>query len=328
MDNFLQSPEWARFQEMNGREVVRTESGVYGFVHTLPIVGAYLYLPRFPGDTIAHSESAVESLISLAKKMTYGWVRIEPETEGVLKMWEDILSRRGENDYVRLVKAPHDMQPREIFVIDVSLSEENLLAGMKAKTRYNIRLAEKKGVRVFTTRAKKYQELFFSLIQATAKRQGILPHPQSYYEKMLDAFSEEQLTLFVAEFEGTVLAANLVLFFGDTATYLHGGTSDMHRDVMAPMLLQWEQIRVAKQRGCRWYDFGGVSVSSEIKNQKSNIAAWAGITRFKLGFSPATVPRVFPGCYDMVIDLKRYGLYTRLRFLQQSLSTMKKFLRG
>lgn len=328
MDNFLQSPEWARFQEMNGREVVRTESGVYGFVHTLPIVGAYLYLPRFPGGNISDAQSILKDLVSLAQQKKFGWIRVEPETEEILHVCERVISSWGENEQVRLVKAPHDMQPREIFVIDVSLSEENLLAGMKAKTRYNIRLAEKKGVRVFTTRAKKYQELFFSLIQATAKRQGILPHPQSYYEKMLDAFSEEQLTLFVAEFEGTVLAANLVLFFGDTATYLHGGTSDMHRDVMAPMLLQWEQIRATKQCGCRWYDFGGVSVSSEIKNQKSNIAAWAGITRFKLGFSPATVPRVFPGCYDMVIDLKRYGLYTRLRFLQQSLSTMKKFLRG
>lgn len=328
MDNFLQSTQWARFQEKSGHEAVPIEDEAHGFVHSLPVVGSYLYTPRFPGDTIVHPESAVESLISLAKKMAYGWVRIEPETKGALKIWEDVLSRRGGNDRIQLVKAPHDMQPRETFVIDVSLSEENLLAEMKAKTRYNIRLAEKKGVRVFTTRAKKYQKLFFSLIRATAKRQSILSHPQSYYEKMLDVFPEEQLTLFVAECEGVVLAANLVLFFGDTATYLHGGTSDMHRDVMAPALLQWEQIRVAKQRGCRWYDFGGVSVSSEIKNHKSKITAWTGITRFKLGFSSTAVPRVFPGCYDLIIDQKRYGLYMRLRFLQQSLSTMKKFLRG
>ena len=167
MDNFLQSPEWARFQEMNGREVVRTESGVYGFVHTLPIVGAYLYLPRFPGDTIAHSESAVESLISLAKKMTYGWVRIEPETEGVLKMWEDILSRRGENDYVRLVKAPHDMQPREIFVIDVSLSEENLLAGIRQR-HDTISDSQKKKAYEFLRREQRNTRNYFFL---SSKRQ-------------------------------------------------------------------------------------------------------------------------------------------------------------
>lgn len=219
------------------------------------------------------------------------------------------------------------MQPRETFVMDISKSEEELLVQMKAKTRYNVRLAEKKGVRIFMTREKKYRDIFLTLIEATAKRQNILPHPKSYYEKMIDAFSEEKLTLFVAEYEGVVLAANFVLFAGDTATYLHGGTSDAHREVMAPVLLQWEQMREAKRRGCHWYDFGGVSVSAEINNHQSKIAAWEGITRFKLGFSPDTVPMTFPGCYDMVVDQKRYELYSHLRFLQKSLSMMRKFLR-
>lgn len=327
MDNFLQSPEWARFQEMNGREVVRTESGVYGFVHTLPIVGAYLYLPRFPGGNISDAQSILKDLVSLAQQKKFGWIRVEPETEEILHVCERVISSWGENEQVRLVKAPHDMQPRETFVMDISKSEEELLVQMKAKTRYNVRLAEKKGVRIFMTREKKYRDIFLTLIEATAKRQNILPHPKSYYEKMIDAFSEEKLTLFVAEYEGVVLAANFVLFAGDTATYLHGGTSDAHREVMAPVLLQWEQMREAKRRGCHWYDFGGVSVSAEINNHQSKIAAWEGITRFKLGFSPDTVPMTFPGCYDMVVDQKRYELYSHLRFLQKSLSMMRKFLR-
>ncbi len=327
MDNFLQSPEWARFQETNGREAVQTESGAYGFVHTLPIVGSYLYFPRFPGGNISDAQSILKSLVLLAQQKKLGWIRVEPETEEIVHVCEHVISLWRENEQIRLIKAPHDMQPRETFVVDISKSEEEILAQMKAKTRYNVRLAEKKGVRIFMTREKKYQDIFLTLIEATAKRQNILPHPKSYYEKMIAVFPAEKLMLFVAEYEGVVLAANLVLFAGDTATYLHGGTSDAHREVMAPVLLQWEQMREAKRRGCVWYDFGGVSVSAEINSHQSKIAAWEGITRFKLGFSPDTIPTTFPGCYDMVVDQKRYELYSHLRFLQKSLSIMKKFLR-
>jgi len=327
MDNFLQSPQWARFQEMNGHEVVRTESGAYGFVHMLPIVGPYLYLPRFPGGNISDTEATLKDLILLAQQKKFGWIRVEPETEETLHVCEHVIYSWRENEKIRFIKAPHDMQPREIFLVDISKSEEELLAQMKAKTRYNVRLAEKKGVRIFMTREKKYQDIFLTLIEATAKRQNILSHPKSYYEKMIAVFSDEKLMLFVAEYEGAVLAANLVLFAGDTATYLHGGTSDTHREVMAPVLLQWEQIREARHHGCLRYDFGGVSMASSIKNQKSMISAWEGITRFKIGFSPGTAPTIFPGCYDIIVDQKRYELYSRLRFLQKSLSVMKKFLR-
>ncbi len=328
MDNFFQSEEWRRFQEMSGYDSVRIGDDAQGFIHTLPVVGRYLYTPRFPSRGTVDPESLLGELIAHAKKARCAWVRIEPETEEILKSWKRAISEWGGNDGIRLIRAPHDMQPREVFVVDVSRTEEDLLAEMKAKTRYNIRLAEKKGVRIFATREKRYREVFFKLIEATAKRQNILPHPESYYENMLTVFSEERLSLFVAEFKGQVLAANLILFSGDTATYLHGGTSDVHREMMAPVLLQWEQMREAKQHGCQWYDFGGVSVSSEIRNQKSKIAGWEGITRFKLGFSSGTAPKVFPGCYDMVIDRGRYGLYLRLRFLQRSLSIFKKFFRG
>jgi lipid II:glycine glycyltransferase (peptidoglycan interpeptide bridge formation enzyme) len=185
----------------------------------------------------------IDDLLTSANKTGSGWVRIEPETEEVLRIWKQSVFDREKNTGICLVKAPHDMQPREVLVVDISKAEKDLLSEMKAKTRYNIRLAEKKGVRIFSTREKKYQEAFFELIEATAKRQNILPHPKSYYEKMLSVFSEEDLSLFVAEFEGYVLAANLILFSGDTATYLHGGTSDVHREMMAPVLLQWEQMR-------------------------------------------------------------------------------------
>jgi peptidoglycan pentaglycine glycine transferase (the first glycine) len=327
MDNVLQSEEWARFQEMSGRQVVRLGSGAYGFGHVLPVVGAYLYTPRFPDAKISHPKSHLRELYELAKKKQFAWIRIEPETEDVWQSCAREIDAWGENEALRLIQAPHDMQPRETFVVDISKTEKELLADMKAKTRYNVRLAEKKGVRIFMTREKKYQEIFWELIEATSRRQNILPHDKTYYEQMSHVFSEEKLSFFVAEYEGEVLAVNLVVFCGDTATYLHGGTSDRHRQVMAPVLLQWEQMREAKRRGCLFYDFGGVRSTAGAEKPGAVTNDWEGITRFKLGFSPNTIPTVFPGCYDMVVHQRRYALYARLRFLQQSLSMMKKFLR-
>jgi lipid II:glycine glycyltransferase (peptidoglycan interpeptide bridge formation enzyme) len=364
---FLQSEAWARLQAAAGHEVVRIGDDhayiamqnmagmAYGFVHALPLVGKYLYTPRWPGKGILNLESRILELTETAKMSGCKWVRVEPETEEVLEVVrneietlrsstdserpEGLEGRQAQGDNVSIVVAPHDMQPRETFVIDISKSEEELLAAMKPKTRYNIRLAEKKGVKVFATRENKYQAAFLDLIAATAERKDIVPHPRSYYEKFFTELPEDMLYFFVAEYEGAVIAANLVMVCGDTATYLHGGSGDKYRDVMAPFLLQWEQIKFAKTKGCTRYDFGGVktvngqqlTVNGEIQNPclagrqaKSKIDSWSGITRFKTGFSPQTAPTVFPGCYDIVLDKCGYRRYAQLRFVQKVLSSTKK----
>ncbi len=320
---FLQSEAWAKLQVAAGHEAVRIGDDAYGFVHVLPLVGRYLYTPRWPADGIKNQESRIKNLLAEAEKVGAKWIRIEPETEGM----KEILLRQlaDQNGTVSVEKSPHDMQPRETFVIDIAKSEDELLAAMKPKTRYNIRLAEKKGVRVFATQEKKYQEAFLDLITATAERKDIVPHPRSYYEKFFTELPEEMCHLFVAEYEGVVVAANLVMIYGDTATYLHGGSGDRYREAMAPFLLQWEQIKFAKSKGCAKYDFGGVrtvnsqqsTVNGETTNYKlQTTSSWGGITRFKTGFSPKTEPTVFPGCYDIVLDKKAYCLYGKLRLIQ------------
>lgn len=350
---FLQSEEWLAFQEACGKEALRLSSddfSVNGIIHELPLVGKYLYTPRWPMGDI---RNGIRTLLYEAKKRKVRWIRIEPKTEALL---EEIKKSVSYN----VVKAPHDMQPRENFVIDITKTEEELLAAMKSKTRYNIRLAEKHDVKVFATREEKYREAFLALIESTAQRQHILPHPRSYYEKYFSVFPETMCELWVAEYEGPastredgsstrggkILAANIVLFYGTTATYLHGGTSDEHRDVMAPVLLQWSQIREAKKRGYSAYDFGGVckgdrgqkmndkgkpkaeEKKSFITHHSSLISrSWAGITRFKTGFSPGTDPTIYPGSYDIILDAKKYWLYDRLRHLQAGLALLKKFIR-
>ena len=197
------------------------------------------------------------------------------------------------------------MQPREILVLDISKSEEEILAGMKQKTRYNIKLAEKRGVHVTYNMKHVTQEnidKFLQLVKITSKRDKITSHPDAYYRQMFETIPSEILKLYIAEYEGKIIAANLVLFFGKTATYMHGASDNEHRNLMAPYLLQWRQIQDAKAAGCTRYDFGGVKTGDADKS-------WAGITKFKTGFSPATNAVEFPGSYDIVIDPVRYGLY-------------------
>lgn len=317
---FLQSEHWRTFQEAAGHKVVHVEGAGFrasGIVHELPVVGEYLYFPRGPVVDSGHTDISVvvKEMARAAKKLGVKWLRIEVSDERIVEKIRTFFRER-------VSKAPHDVQPREILVADLLVSEGDLLSRMKQKTRYNIRLAEKKGVKVFETREKKYQEAFLKLIEATAGRKEIVAHPLGYYRKFFEAFPESVCRLFVAEYDGEVLAANIVARYGDFAYYLHGGSSGKSRELMAPYLLQWHQMQEMKKAGCRYYDFGGVRVATRNEGNGS----WEGITRFKQGFAPETEPLLFPGAYDIILDEKHYSLYNHLRHLKQSLSYLKKFI--
>ncbi len=325
-NELLQSEKWLKFQEAAGKQVIRffTDNwSANGVVHSLPFVGKYLYVPKGPLGRIRSQETGVkegglvksmmESLSAKAKEEDAGWIRIEPETDEVLAEIRNSVS-------LKLVKAPHDMQPRETFRVSLALSEEELLASMKSKTRYNIRIAEKRGVKIISSTEKRYRDEFIRLVTGTAERKGIAPHPVLYYEAMLETLLGADATILAAEKDGEVVAANLLTFFGDTATYLHGGSDDRHRADMAPFLLQWEGLREAKRRGCSWYDFGGVS-TAEFEASEGK---WLGITRFKFGFSPDTRSTVFPGAYDIVVSPSRYATYLFLQRIRTLLSSFGK----
>jgi lipid II:glycine glycyltransferase (peptidoglycan interpeptide bridge formation enzyme) len=319
---FLQSTEWLKFQEAFGRRTFSVEDENFSakiIEHVLPIVGRYFYVPRGPILKVASGKLQVESflneLIELSKKEHAGWVRIEPGDSRLL----DPIRLNS-----RVAKAPYDVQPKEVFKIDISKPEEQLLAEMKSKTRYNIRLAQKHGVSLRITNGYECAnntciEKFLELTKEMARRQGIVSHSEEYYRKMFETFSEDMLRLYCAEYDGKIIAANLMLFFGDTATYLHGASSNENRNVMAPFLLQWQAIMDAQKCGCRWYDFGGVQTGRIEHKKHSDLS---GVTAFKTGFSPMTEPVVFPGTYDMIINQRQYALY---KGLQKAKMLIKKF---
>ncbi len=209
-----------------------------------------------------------------------------------------------------------DVQPREILVLDISKSEEEILAGMKQKTRYNIKLAEKRGVKVYNSREEKYIEKFCRLVGITSERDKIKSHPENYYRKMFETIPDDILKLYVAEYEGKIICANVVSFFGKTATYMHGASDNIHREVMAPYLLQWQAILDAKKAGCEKYDFGGIK-SHNIEHGAWNKSNWEGITKFKTGFAPNTDSIEFPGCWDIVLNSNKYNLYRMLQKIKK-----------
>ncbi|HLC95107.1 MAG TPA: peptidoglycan bridge formation glycyltransferase FemA/FemB family protein, partial [Patescibacteria group bacterium] len=267
---------------------------------------------------ISNFKNSLTNLIVLANERKAQWVRVEPQTEGLLEEVKKAVP-------YQVVKAPKDIQPKEIFVVDITPDESILFEAMKSKTRYNIRLAEKRGVRVFATQAKQYQQQFLEFIQMTAKRKGIRAHPREYYETFFSSVPETMWQLFVAQYEQEVLVINLVVLYGTTAIYLHGGSNDVHRDMMAPYLLQWEQMKFAQTQGCTRYDFGGVHTIPNTQYQIPNTISWSGITRFKTGFSPQTTLIAFPGTYDIVLNPRIYKVYTFLYRLKAHFNRIKNF---
>jgi lipid II:glycine glycyltransferase (peptidoglycan interpeptide bridge formation enzyme) len=324
---FLQSEYWRKFQEAWGRKAYALlTNGEDGelivsasiITHKLPVVGNYFYVPRGPvienfkfeilnlkSNSNDKITKFINNLINLAKENNIGWIRIEPNSDGELKLIQGNFPKN-----IKIKKSSVDMQSREILVLDISRSEEDLLAGMKQKTRYNIKLAEKKGIKIYSSREEKYVEDFLRLVKITAQRDKITSHPENYYRKMFEVVPSEILKLYVAEYEGKIIAENLVLVFGKTATYMHGASDNEHRNLMAPYLLQWQQILDAKKASCERYDFGG------IKTGKAD-NSWAGITKFKTGFVPGVEPIQFPGCYDIILKPGKYNLYRVLQKIKR-----------
>jgi len=338
--DFLQSKIWREFQKAAGHAVFEVDN-ISIIEHQLPIVGKYFYIPRGPEIHGTYSiKHITNELIKLAKENKAGWIRIDPRSKELL---ENI---KKATEY-KIVKAPHDMQPKEIFMIDITNPEEQLMAEMKEKTRYNIKLSQKRGVSVKVIsnfqfpisnkipnpneqNSKKYFEEFLRLVKITSERNEITAHPAEYYRQMWETIPAENLKLYVAEYQGKIIAANLMIFFEDTAIYLHGASDNEYRNVMAPYLLQWQAIKDAKEAGLKKYDFGGVKTfnmqhetynKENIPNTKYQIpnTSWSGITRFKLGFSKNSEATEFFGSYDIIISNLRYKLYRVLEWMKRGM---------
>jgi len=304
--NFLQSWEWGEFQKSIGRQMFFLKNNSFQALavkHDLALGKSYLYCPRGPilvksqntdSKLQTNHKTQISSFLNeiqkIAKRENAIFVRIEPTGD----IEEDDLRKAG------LIRAQKDVQPSKTLILDLSLSEEELLAQMHEKTRYNIGLAERKGVSITLHKLEDNDgafEKFWQILSQTAKRQNIHIFSEDYYKiQMTNKSRQFENLLFIAAYQGEAIAANLVNLFGQTATYLHGGSDNESRALMAPHLLQWEQIKEAKRRGCKAYDFWGYDEER-----------WPGVSRFKKGFGGREVQYI--GTFDLILKQAWYSAY-------------------
>lgn len=176
-------------------------------------------------------------------------------------------------------KAHAHYQPENTLILDLTQTEEQILAQMKPKGRYNIKVAQKHGVEVRVSDGnEKDLEAFYKLLEETTQRDGFSGHNLEYYKNMLTILGPEQVKLYLASYKGEIIGGIIATFFKDTAIYYFGASGNKHRNMMAPYLLQWRAICDAKKLDLKFYDFLGIAAEGAVKH------AWAGVTDFKLKF--------------------------------------------
>lgn len=307
--SFLQSWAWGGLQEKLGNSFWRLifeEGGEIQAVSmvikkVLPFGGCWLYVPRGPVIRKVSEESKLgeawkEKMLEIARKEKAIFMRCDPA-------WEDEVwfKKKGWQ------RADREVQPQHTLVLGLEKSEEELMAGMHAKTRYNVRLAERKGVKVRFSASLKDIEVFLGLSREVTERSSFRYHPDNYYRAMLKALKEnDMIEVAVAEHEGIALAANILVTFGGVATYAHGASSSSKREAMAPQLLMWESIKRAKLKGAKKFDFYGVAPPGSDKEH-----SWSGITRLKQGFGGKRESYI--GAYDYVLQPGMYMVLNVVR---------------
>ena len=192
------------------------------------------------------------------------------------------------------------IQFKNTFVIDLQKTEDEILADMKQKTRYNVRLGTKKGVSV---RKAGLDELpaIYEMYAETSNRDGFIIRPKDYYLNLWTLFMEAGMaTPLVAEVEDDLVAGIILFHFGDRSWYLYGMSRNLHREKMPNYLLQWEAIKLSKSLGCKVYDLWG---APDVFNESDRM--W-GVYRFKEGLGAKVVQTT--GALDYPVNQNKYKI--------------------
>lgn len=288
MKSLLQTKEWADFRISQGWQAHNID-GIFVLERELPMGKSFLYAPEVEWGAIKLNKF-LSNLQKNIKKNNQIFLRLE-----ILdKNSDEIVQRLKQSGFV---KAFEELQPEYRQVLDISKSEEEILQQMRSKGRYNIKIAQKHNVEIKNS---KNVDGFYKIFAETAQRDGFSIRPKKYFEKMLEILGN-YCELLYAEFQGKIIAAEIVAYYEETASYLYGASGNEYRNVMAPYLLHWEAIKKAKEKGCKFYDFLAVAPEGQ-ENHK-----YAGISRFKRQFGGQTVQIV--GGYDLVFKPTWYKLF-------------------
>ncbi len=298
----LQTWEWGQFKSRWGWTpcyYLHTEHTAAALVlrRTFsPLKLNILYVPKGPAldyRDAALTERVLSDLSTIARRDRAIFIKIDPDLP---QGDRSILLERGWRF------SAEQIQFRNTMLIDLTRGEDELLAAMKPKTRYNVRLAQKKGVTVRSGNVADL-DLLYAMYAETAQRDGFIIRPIAYYRDAWGSFIQSGLAQpLIAEVEGEAVAGLILFRFADRAWYMYGMSRSIHRDKMPNHLLQWEAMRWAKAQGCTVYDLWG---APDELNEKDSM--W-GVYKFKEGLGAEFAPQV--GAHDFVVSRAGYWLYT------------------
>ena len=303
--HLLQTAAWGRLKSSFGWRVeslALDRAGTLLLFRPLPFGYSIGYLPRGP---VPATQTALSELLPaidrLCRSRRAAFLSIEPD-------WPDGDSEREALRRNGLRPGARTIQPPRTILVDLRGTEDELLARMKPKTRYNIRLAAKHEVAVA---ASEDIAAFARLMNTTGLRDSFAVHSESYYRAAYAAFTPHQtVELFLASYRGEILSGLMAFAWGNRAWYLYGASSNLHREVMAPYLLQWEAMRWARSRGGELYDLWGIPDAEEedLETQFTDRedGLW-GVYRFKRGFGGRVWRSV--GTWDRVYNPALYLVY-------------------
>ena len=303
--NLLQSWLWGELQSRFGWTVERllVQEGRHGLCSlqrtpTLVPGGAVYYVPRGPAVLESARMATLDELERRARAGGGVVLRLEPN-DPVGDQWPAFFEGRG-------YTSCKPIQPEATQLLPIDLEPEALKAGFKPKTRYNLNLSERKGVKV---RASKDVQTFARLAADTARRQGIHLPGAAYYQAAIDLFGPgDAVRLYLAEHDGDTLGGIMVFRFGKTAYYLFGGSTDHKRELMPNYLLHWQAMLDFRAMGCETYDWWGVP------EEPAPDHPWFGLYRFKTGFGGETVRYI--GLYQRVLRPAALALEERAQRLK------------
>ncbi len=304
----LQTWEWGEFRKKTDVKVERVgffeegklQQALQVTFHPVPHFEQYSigYFPRgfYP------TEEQLSALKQLGKKHNALFVKLEPnvarkvEETADFKQLAHFLVDQG-------CQPGRPLFTKHTFQLDLTQSEEELFKNLKRKTRYNVRLARKKGVQIVEDNSHKGLQIYLDILQETINRQGFYAHQPDYFEKMWDKLKYgEMMHIFHAFYEDTPIVSWIVFQLNDTIYYPYGASRSIHRDVMASNLMMWEIITWGKKQGCQTFDMWGSLGPNPDKNHP-----WYGFHRFKKGYGGDLMR--FLGTYDLVLNQPLYSIF-------------------
>ena len=287
--NFQQALEWGKVKTAWNNEVIlskNNEGEIVGAISVLirkiPFFGNFMYISRGPICDI-HDEKVLEDLNEglkdLAKKYKAFTLKWEPDIKSDDIEFKNIAKKLGFKIKEDAKDFSEGIQPRYVFRLDIKgKTEDEIFAAFHQKTRYNIRLATKKGV-VIKEGTREDLKDFHKIMEVTGKRDDFMIRPLSYFEKMYDELAPEHFKLTMAYYEDKPISGIIDIIYGNKIWYLYGASSNEHRNLMPNYLLQWEMIKYSIKQKKDMYDFRGVvGIVDESHPQY-------GLYRFKKGFN-------------------------------------------